>query len=672
MSDAALQELARAAGLQVDWQDAAGARKTVAPESLHAILTAMEMPCGSAAQIAESRERLDRDDDGECGTFLTVTAGEWVRAPVKNGRAVEVCGRDGVRLQLAVRTKDGAVYVQGPEQPGYYAGEGLMLACAPRRAWTTADAAPGRRLWGAAAQLASLRGRREAEFGDFGALAEMARALGRRGADALAISPVHALFAADPARFGPYAPSTRLFLNVMFAEDEQASAPSASAQGELIDWPTAGRAKLTRLRAGFDAFQPTEAERADLEDFRFQGAKALERHARFEALSAHFLTETGSAGWRSWPAAYHDPAGAAVVAFAQAHRAEVEFHGYLQWRAAQGLAKAQAAAKQAGMAIGLIADLAVGADAGGSQVWSRPDDFLAGLSIGAPPDVFQPDGQDWGLTTLSPHAFRKGGHQAFIGSLSAALRNAGGVRIDHAMGLRRLWLTPDGASPTEGAYLSYPFEDMLRVIALECWLAKAIVVGEDLGTVPEGFREATTAMGMMGMRVLWFEREADEGFIPPARWSREAMAMTSTHDLPTVAGWWRERDIDWMETLNRRSRHADPAAERAARETDRERLWRACSAAGAAERVQPPPSGAEEAVDAAVALVAGSGCELAIVPLEDLLGLVEQPNLPGTIDEHPNWRRRLAAAPDVMLEAPRVARRLERLRRERQRPETEQ
>jgi 4-alpha-glucanotransferase len=319
------------------------------------------------------------------------------------------------------------------------------------------------------------------------------------------------------------------------------------------------------------------------------------------------------------------------------------------------------------MAVGLISDLAVGMDAGGSHAWSRPHDLLGDLSIGAPPDVFQPAGQDWGLTTFSPRTFRRTGHEAFSATLAAAMRHAGGVRIDHAMGLRRLWLTPRGATPEAGGYLSYPFEDMLRLIALESWRRRAIVVGEDLGTVPEGFREATTAVGMMGMRVLWFERQADEAFAPPVSWSRDAMAMTSTHDLPTVAGWWSGRDIDWMEQLNRKSRHDDPAAERAARETDRERLWRAAASAGVAQGAQPPLSVTEDAVDAAVALIGGSGCDLAIVPVEDLLGLVEQPNLPGTIDEHPNWRRRLEGAPDVLLEAPDAARRIEGLRRERPR-----
>ncbi len=405
-----------------------------------------------------------------------------------------------------------------------------------------------------------------------------------------------------------------------------------------------------------------------MDAFRREGGETLERHARFEALHARFHAQTGAGGWQDWPQAFHDPAGPAVAEFASENGEEVEFHVFLQWLADLGLARTQAVAQASGMAVGLIADLAVGMDAGGSHAWSRPNDLLHGLGVGAPPDVFQPSGQDWGLAAFSPIALRRSGYDAFRSTLRAAMRHAGGVRIDHAMGLRRLWLTPYGASPTEGAYLQYPFEDMMRLIALESVRAKAIVVGEDLGTVPLGFREATTAGGVMGMRVLWFERDAHGGFQPPEAWSQEAMAMTSTHDLPTVAGWWRGRDIDWMERLGRKASQAGPAEERAARETDREALWRACTAAGAADDLQPPPTGEQAAVDAAVDYVARSACDLAIVPLEDLLGELEQPNLPGTLDEHPNWGRRLAAVSDVLLQEPRVAARLRRLAQERPAP----
>jgi 4-alpha-glucanotransferase len=673
VSDAALRALAVAAGLQPDWQDAAGEAKQVAPESLRAILTAMDLDCSSDDDLAASRERLRQEARDATVGFMTATAGERVRVP--QGAHARLVLEDGTSQDLALSEVDGVLGFQAPHTPGYHrleTGETTVtLAVAPRRAFTVADAAAGRRLWGAAAQLYGLRGRRSEPFGEFGALADLARALGRKGADALAISPVHALFAGDPSRFSPYAPSTRLFLNPLFADPSVlfADAPKGDPGNELIDWPEAGGAKMARLRDLFHRFQAEGAgsDLAHLAAFHRAGGEDLERHARFEALHAHFLAERGAAGWRGWPRDVHDPAGAAVSAFAAAHEGEIAFHVFLQWLADRSLACAQAAAKGAGMAIGLIADLAVGMDAGGSHAWSRPHDLLDGLGVGAPPDLFQPAGQDWGLAAFSPSALRRSGYDAFLSTLRVAMRHAGGVRIDHAMGLRRLWLTPHGASAAQGAYLQYPFEDMLRLITLESFRARAIVVGEDLGTVPSGFRDVTMAAGMMGMRVLWFERDGRNGFASPSSWTPEAMAMTSTHDLPTVAGWWRGRDIDWSERLDRQGRHADAAEARADREGDRERLWRATVDAGVAEGPQPPPSGEQDAADAAIGYVAASACALAIVPLEDLLGEVEQPNLPGTIDEHPNWRRRLPAASDVLLQAPRVAARVERLARERPR-----
>ncbi len=678
MSDPALHDLACAAGLQVQWEDAAGAPKTVAPDSLRAILTAMGVACGTRDDVAESRRRLAQDDRRAGASFLTATAGDWVDLDLPERGAIRLTLETGAKSEPRTSAVGSSRRMRAPSEPGYHrldAGDTtLTLAVAPPRGFTMADAAPERRAWGVAAQLYSLRGRRVEPFGEFGALADWARALGRRGADALAISPIHALFAADPGRFGPYAPSTRLFLNVLFADPSvlEPDAPHGERGGDLIDWPQAGLAKIKRLRALFDRFEAagSQVERDDLERFRREGGEDLERHARFEALHARFHEESGARGWQDWPAAFHDADSAGVAAFAREAAGEIDFHVFLQWLAARGLQRAQAEAKAAGMAVGLIADLAVGMDGGGSHAWSRPDDLLTGLSVGAPPDLFQPAGQDWGLAAFSPRALRKSGYAPFLATLRAAMRHTGGVRIDHAMGLRRLWLTPHGASPAEGAYLDYPLQDMLRLIALESVRTRAIVVGEDLGTVPPGFREASTAAGMAGMRVLWFERDK-AGFTPPQAWSEDAMAMTGTHDLPTVAGWWRERDIDWMEKLERKGGHADVASERGARARDRERLWRACETAGVAHGPQPSPGEPAVVVAAAVDYVARSACRLAMVPLEDILGLVEQPNLPGTLDEHPNWRRRLAASPDPLLAEPSVAARLDVLRQERPRSDPE-
>jgi 4-alpha-glucanotransferase len=238
------------------------------------------------------------------------------------------------------------------------------------------------------------------------------------------------------------------------------------------------------------------------------------------------------------------------------------------------------------------------------------------------------------------------------------MRNAGGVRIDHAMGLTRLWLVPKGAPPTEGAYLRYPLDDLLRLIALESHRHRAIVIGEDLGTVPPDFRERLSEVGVSGMDVLWFQRNAD-GFLAPQEWRRDAVAMTSTHDLPTVAGWWEGADIAMRDALGR---VADDGQEIRQRAEDRAALWHAFAEADVVANDAPVPVVAPPAVDAAVAFTARSPSPLALVPMEDVLGLTDQPNLPGTVDEHPNWRRRLDQPASEILDAPAVRLRLKVLR----------
>jgi 4-alpha-glucanotransferase len=347
-----------------------------------------------------------------------------------------------------------------------------------------------------------------------------------------------------------------------------------------------------------------------------------------------------------------------VATFAREHGREVAFHAFLQWLAQRGLEDAQHAARASGMAIGLISDLAVGTDPGGSQAWSHYGEVLHGLSVGAPPDLLNRHGQDWGLTTFSPMGLQRSGYAGYLAMLRTALAHAGGVRIDHVLGLKRLWLVPHGFGATEGAYVRYPLDDMLRLLAIESLHYRAVVIGEDLGTVPADFRQRLAEAGALGIRVLWFERAADRGFIAPAHWSSEAMATTSTHDVPTVAGWWSGRDIEWRARTGLAEPGVDEIAERA---VDRGRLWRAMCASGAAldaggspDEHRPPA--ADDVVPVAVAAaghVARAPAPLVVLPAEDLLALAEQPNLPGPTDAlHPNWRRRLPETAALLFDGP--------------------
>ncbi len=665
MDDDGLRRLARAAGLAPKWKDAFGKQQDVSIDTLRAVLAALELPAGSEGDIAHSLDLLAAHDG--LPPLVTADAGRPFTVPARAGAYVIRLESGGIAEGHAAETGSGAT-IDAPAEAGYHRlaidGEECILAVAPERCFSLQDAirAAGRdqpRAWGLAAQLYSLRRPGDGGLGDFGGLADLIRSAGRHGADAVSISPVHAQFSADPDRFSPYAPSSRVAQNVLHATVDFTGAEAASLEAaDLVDWPQAARMRLAAMRRAFDRAVERD-ELAAFDSWRAGADEGVELHARFEALHQHhFAGGHGPWNWRDWPQALQQSGSEAVAAFARANERDVMFHAWMQHRAELGLAAAQKAAFDAGMAVGLVADLAVGADAGGSQCWSRSEETLIGLTVGAPPDLLSRDGQDWGITAFSPRGLRQHGFRAFVEMLRTALRHAGGIRIDHAMGLNRLWVVPNGAPSSRGAYLSMPEADLLRLVRLESRRHDAIVLGEDLGTVPEGFTDRLLRQGVDGMRVLWFEKDGDDEFRSPSRWTRGASAMTSTHDLATVSGWWRGRDIDWNERLGRTD---DPAAARRQRARERGRLWQAMRDSGAGSGEAPGEWNGWEIVDAAVAHVGRSACEIVMLPLEDALAIEEAPNVPGTVDEHPNWRRRLPGRAADMLDEPHVAARLRSL-----------
>ena len=648
MTDRQTLDVARAAGLEAEWTDQEGQPRTVAIGVLRAVLAALGLPAETDAQCRASAAEAARLGTAERGHLLTAELGRPFAMPGRPGPWRIALERGG-----SLEGPAGATPPPGTLPPGYHRlavpGWSGTLAVAPDRGWTLEDAGSGAPLTGLAVQLYALSRRNDGGCGDFAALAELASRAASRGIDALAISPVHALFTADPARAAPYAPSSRLALNPAYAACDAGRA--AGAEMGLIDWQSVVTARLAALRQDF----ARDAASLAFAAFRRHASRALHHHALFEAIAASEVARGGSTDWRRWPAGLASPESEAAKRFAAEAAGEVAFQLYLQYRAASGFDAAQRAARQGGMRVGLIADLAVGGDPGGSDAWMHPADMLRGLSIGAPPDAFNREGQSWGLTTFSPFGLRQSGFAGWIGMLRATFAHAGGVRIDHAMGLARLWVIPEGAAAGEGVYLAYPCRDLMRLLALESLRHRAVILAEDLGTVPRGFADRLAAAGFVGLRVLWFERTAT-GFRPPAAWQETAAAMTSTHDLPTVAGWWQERDIDWRMRLG--LRHET----RAARERDRHLLWRAFRAAGAASGGEPTPEEGGRVATAAAGFLGRTSSRLALLPLEDALALAEQPNLPGTSTGHPNWRRRLPDRVETMLDRPDVAARLRALR----------
>jgi len=753
-SNDALHALAAQAGLQVEWQDAAGNTMSVSDDVLRAVLGCLDLPAATAAEAADSLAHLQAEADNltvpalvtgvvgqpialeTASRQLAVLAGRPYRVDdERGGGTVEgTVGADLNRTMLQLAPIPRAGYHQLRIGTGTGSSIEATLAIAPPRCYAVADALkargrlPGARLWGSSAQLYGLRSASElaslsAGLGSYANAGALARSLAQRGADALALSPVHAMFSADPHRYSPYSPSSRLFLNATMIDPvalfgEQAMRQAVADCGltniytqletaQLIDWPVSATARLTVLRALHQQMQQQVAAgdeaaqrlHEEFQTFCAAHGQSLLDHAHCEALDADIRTRDPQTWhWKQWPAAYQSPSSPAVHAFARDHADAINFHLFLQWAAARQLAAAQRTAEDAGMAIGLIADLAIGTDSAGSHVWSRQQDVLIGVTVGAPPDLFNTQGQNWGLTTFSPRAMRSQGFAAFIEMLRAVMSAPGGVRIDHVLGLMRLWVIPEGASALDGVYLRYPLQDLLRLIALESWRNRCIVIGEDLGTVPGGLRGQLADTGLLGMRILWFEREEEvpgQPFRPPQDWARTSVAMTSTHDLSTLTGWWVGNDLRWQGKLGLLPAGMDEAQAREQRMADRHALVKAFAHHNHVleQSGNPPPlhiatlklalerastadstdtdadialdATADDFATAATAYTAAAPLPLTIVPMEDLLGLLEQPNLPSTIHTHPNWRRRLPAPADAMLETPAVQARLTALARAR-------
>ncbi|WLG98001.1 4-alpha-glucanotransferase [Pseudomonas sp. FP198] len=678
MSDAQLEILAGRAGLAVDWIDANGRAQKVSPAVLRSVLTGLGHPAGTAQEIDASLLQLQEDQQNHrLPPLLTADAGVNVDLSryFEPATPCEIQLEDGATLNLKL---DADATLPGIVPVGYQQvsiqGQHFTLAVAPARCYSVADAVddPTPRVWGLSAQLYSLRRPGDGGFGDTQALEELARVAGERGADALAISPMHAMFSSDTGRYSPYSPSSRLFLNSLYAAPgtilgERALRTAIDATGltnqlrsleeqPLIDWPVAAEAKQRVLRALYEGFSQGEHPlHEDFSSFRHSSGEALENHCRFEALQADRAARGESLDWRQWPQEWRDPRSAALARFAEENADEIGFYAFCQWLIARCLERAQSAAKSSGMGIGLIADLAVGADGAGSQAWSRQDELLASLTVGAPPDILNRSGQGWGISAFSPEGLVRNGFRAFIEMLRANFAHAGGLRIDHIMGLQRLWVIPNDAPPTDGAYLYYPIDDLLRLLALESHRHRAIVLGEDLGTVPEGLREKLAARAILGMRVLLFEQD-NTHFKPILDWPDDALATTSTHDLPTLNGWWHGHDIDWNARLDLIDSHTEMDWRRH-RQRERDGLRNALN--------QDPQNFREEhretdqVLDASVRFLGHTRAPLVLLPLEDALGIDEQANLPGTTDTHPNWRRRLALESRALLDDPDAARRLE-------------
>ena len=500
--------------------------------------------------------------------------------------------------------------------------------------------------WGLFCQLYELRSSRNWGIGDFRDLADLAGIAAGTGADFLGINPVHALFLAAPDRCSPFSPSSRSFLNPLYiAVDDIPGAPpppdlTAERAADRVDYSRVAALKLPALREIFARVPfADDAARADHDAFVEKRGDGLYRHALFEALSLDMVASGRGAGWTDWLEQYRSPQSPAVQEFAEKHRSDIAFHIWLQWVADRQLAQAHSAAIKAGMRIGLYLDLAVGAAPDGSSSWGGTS-MIQGARVGAPPDLFQTEGQDWGLAAFSPAELERQDFAPFRAMIRAQLAHAGALRIDHAMSLWQLFLIPEGMSAHDGGYLRYPIRDMLRVLAEESHKARAIIVGEDLGSVPRGFRAVMREAHILSYRLLYFEQTA-RGFTLPRRYPSSALACLSTHDLPTLAEWWHARDIEQrvqfgLVNTDTTEQHRND------RQRERADLIAALRSEGLLkDNVDVGPELAPEVLCAAHLFIARTPSLMAAARLADLAGPEAPTNIPGTTqDQYPNWQLR--------------------------------
>jgi glycogen operon protein len=663
----ALGRLAAAAGIAAGWWDLEGKHHVTGEDTRRALLRAMHLQGDTLAEATDSLARLSEEAARPLPPVLVVRAGEGgalrlgptlregaLRLAIEGEHgplpALDIPAGQGVAEPIAA--PDGRILwtrrIALPPLPsGRYRlrADGAEAAChltvAPPRCHLPPGLRAGGRATGLAVQLYTLRrAQGDQGIGDLTDLAELAGHATVAGFGAIGLNPLHALFPQDRTRASPYHPSDRRFVDPLCIDVAAlpvdspdlraalaAAAPvfAALAAGGLVDYPAVWEAKSGVLEAAFSAFQPGPAFFA----FVAEGGEALLGFARFQAIA-----ERLGADWRRWPVALHDPSSRAVAAAAVPGR--VEFALFLQWLADCQLEAAGAAA--GGMEIGLYRDLAVGAAPDGAEAWAAGSGLMHGVSVGAPPDPLGPHGQVWGLPPPDPRVMRATGYASFTALLRSNMRHAGALRIDHVMGLARLFLVPEGGRAQDGTYLAYPLRDLLGELALESVRAGCLVVGEDLGTVPDGIRAALAGHDVLSYQVLRFSRDWDR-LRPPARYPVNAVACAATHDLATLTGWWQGNDIDERVALGLLDGAAE-AAERRARAAEKAELLALLAAEGLP---------AEPFVPAVHALLARTPCRLVLLQADDLAGEVVGVNLPGTDQERPNWRRRLHVDVDSLL-----------------------
>jgi 4-alpha-glucanotransferase len=622
-------------GLQTDFIDGYGHPHRIDPQALSHVLEALPSP--PARQLIAS--------------VPVVRSGETGSTPLMGQAAIpatwSVSAADQV---IAVGTSDAYQIVWPTHLPsGVY--DAQVTDARQRREHAPLIVAPPScfagdfgRSWLIAVQLYSVHSNRNWGIGDFTDLEALIRFAAEVGADGIGLNPLHALFDDRPGDCSPYSPNSRQFLNPLYIDVAKLAGvvltPDDSAElvrlrdESFVDYPAVAELKMRALRAAYAAHRT--GSDSDFEAFRAERGATLTRFACFETL--RHARKTPWWVWDDWQSA--DAAQVAELS-AGPHAEDIAFIEFVQWIADRQLRACSDLAKRLGLRVGLYLDIAVGVQSDGFDAWDEQSAISRQLGVGAPPDPMNTAGQSWGLAGFNAAGLEARGFAPYRDMLRASMRYAGAVRLDHVLGLKRLYLVPHGFPPKEGVYVQMPFEALLAVTALESVANRCVVIGEDLGTVPDGFRDALALWGLWSYRVMMFEQDYhSKAFFRPEQYPANALVTFNTHDIATYAGWRSFADL-----ALKRSIGLDPG------ESDEAR-WQALAAL---DRVLRDSDISGDGLDAVVTFLARTPSRLLAVSLEDLLGVIEQPNIPGTVNEHPNWRRRLPAAIEEFAHAIDVA-----------------
>ncbi|MFY9994829.1 MAG: 4-alpha-glucanotransferase [Leclercia sp.] len=672
MESKRLDNAALAAGISPSYINAHGKPQSIGAETKRRLLDAMHKakPVAKAAvtavpnvmvYTAGKKMPLMIEGSGEFSWLLTTEEGHQHKGHTTGGK----------NLNLPAKLPEGYHTLTLNQDDSRWE---CRVIVAPKRCYEPQALKEGKKLWGACVQLYTLRSDANWGIGDFGDLKKMLADVGDRGGAFIGLNPIHALYPANPESASPYSPSSRRWLNVIYIDvnalDDFRNSKEAQAwwamsttqqtlkrarDAEWVDYATVTALKMAALRMAWKGFaQRDDQQMTAFRQFVAQEGESLYWQAAFDALHAWQVKEDEMRwGWPVWPEAYQSVNSPAVKAFCDQHADEVDFYLWLQWLAYSQFAACWQVSQGYKMPIGLYRDLAVGVAEGGAETWCDRELYCLKASVGAPPDILGPLGQNWGLPPMDPHVIAARAYEPFIELLRANMQNCGALRIDHVMSVLRLWWIPYGETADHGAYVHYPVDDLLSILALESKRHNCMVIGEDLGTVPVEIVSKLRDSGVYSYKVLYFENDLEKNFRAPQAYPEQSMAVATTHDLPTLRGWWDSGDLTLGKTLGL---YPDEVMLRGLyqdRELSKQGLLDALHAHGCL----PKRAGHKASLmsmtptlnRALQRYIADSHSALLGLQPEDWLDMPEPVNIPGTSYQYKNWRRKLSTSLEAMF-----------------------